>query len=73
MTVSTDQTAHKADSSAVCGFVQTISDQARAAAGETNGLLQISRLHPDTEDFVPRRYGVGDVDRIHTVAQESVR
>jgi hypothetical protein len=53
-------------SSTVREFLQIISDQARAATAslERPGLLQISRLHPASEQLVPSRYMIGDVEHM---------
>jgi hypothetical protein len=49
--------------STVREFLQIISDQAKAATAglERPGLLQMSRLHPASEQLVPSRYVIGDV------------
>jgi hypothetical protein len=54
--------------STVREFLQIISDQARAATAgfERPGLLQMSRLHPTSEQLVPSRYRIGDIE--HMVA-----
>jgi predicted transcriptional regulator len=54
--------------STVREFLQIISDQAKAATAglERPGVLQMSRLHPASEQLVPSRFLIGDVE--HMVA-----
>jgi hypothetical protein len=54
--------------STVREFLQIISAQAKAATGslERPGLLQMSRLHPTSEQLVPSRYLIDDIE--HMVA-----
>jgi hypothetical protein len=53
-------------SSTVREFLQIINDQARAATAgiERPGVLQMSRLHPTSEQLVPSRYVIGDVEHM---------
>jgi hypothetical protein len=52
--------------STVREFLQIISDQAKAATAglERPGLLQMSRLHPASEQLIPSRYVIGDVEHM---------
>jgi hypothetical protein len=52
------------DPRAVREFIQAIATQAKAAlgAGALPGLLQLSRLHPTSENPVPTRFGLDDVE-----------
>jgi RecA-family ATPase len=56
--------------STVREFLQIISDQAKAATAglERPGLLQMSRLHPTSEQLVPSRFLIGDVEHMVGVA-----
>jgi hypothetical protein len=57
-----------ADPRAVRACIQAIATQAKAAAGATAGLLQLSRLHPVSETLVPSRYTLDDIERMITAA-----
>jgi AAA domain len=52
--------------STVREFLQIISDQAKAATAGLGrpGVLQMSRLHPASEQLVPSRYMIGDVEHM---------
>src|SRR6516165_8589644 len=56
------------DPRAVRESIQAIATQAKAAAGATPGLLQLSRLHPVSETLVPSRYTLDDIDRMISAA-----
>jgi RepB DNA-primase from phage plasmid/Family of unknown function (DUF5906) len=47
-------------------FLTTIAAQAKAAVGERKapGVLQMSRLHPDTDKLVPSRYEIDDAEQM---------
>jgi len=57
-------------STTVREFLQIISDQARAATEGLNppGVLQMSRLHPMSENLVPTRFTIGDVEPMTKLA-----
>jgi hypothetical protein len=61
--------------STVREFLQIISDQAKAATAgiERPGLLQMSRLHPASEQLVPSRYVIGDVEHMIEAAVGRLR
>jgi hypothetical protein len=52
--------------STVREFIRTITAQAKAATNghEQSGLLQLSRLHPTSEDLVPSRFTLDDVEHM---------
>ena len=56
--------------STVREFLQIISDQAKAATAglERPGVLQMSRLHPASEQLVPSRFEIGDVAHMFEAA-----
>src|SRR5262249_9544420 len=70
----TPEEAHKIlltpDPRTVREFIQAIATQAKAAlgAGGNPGLLQLTRLHPTSEDLVPTRYALDDVERMIAAA-----
>jgi len=47
-------------------FLHIVTAQAKAAIeGDDNpGFLQLSRLHPDSEELVPTRFMLGNVERM---------
>src|SRR5262245_859589 len=59
-----------ADPRAVREFIQAIATQAKAAlgAGALPGLLQLTRLHPTSENLVPSRFMLNDVEGMIKVA-----
>lgn len=56
----------QADRETVRAFVTTVVAQAKAALNgkEIPGFLQMSRVHPTSEDLVPTRYTLDDIERI---------
>jgi len=62
------------DVATVRDFIEIISDHAATAFAEAKiekpGVLQISRLHPDSENLVPSRFKIGDVGHMVACALE---